>query len=94
MNGELIDDVVEDVLGGGGEVSLHRLQPAGIVVRVRHHDHPAQQFLILTPLWIKSFRNTNLIPVFRIRMFLGPPDPDPLVRGADPDLLSSCKKQE
>ncbi len=44
MKGELVDDVVEDVLGGGGEVSLHRLQPAGIVVRVRHHDHPEQQF--------------------------------------------------
>ncbi len=49
MKGELVDDVVEDVLGGGGEVSLHRLQPAGVVVRVRHHDHPAQQLPILTP---------------------------------------------
>ncbi len=79
MNCELVDNVVEDVLGGGGEVSLHRLQPAGVVVRVRHHDHPEQQLPILTTGYLKSFRNTNLIPVLRIRMFLGPPDPNPSI---------------
>jgi hypothetical protein len=32
-------------------------------------------------------KNAQLIPVLRIRihMFLGLPDPDPLVRGMDPD---------
>ncbi len=25
------------------------------------------------------------VPVFRIHMYLGVPDPDPLVRGPDPD---------
>jgi hypothetical protein len=92
VKGELVDDVVEDVLGGGGEVSLHRLQPAGVVVRVRHHDHPEQQLSFLTTGYLKSFRNTNLIPVFRIRIFFGPPDPDPFVRGTDPD--PSINKQK
>jgi hypothetical protein len=83
VKGELVHNVVEDVLGGGGEVSLHRLEPAGVVVRVRHHYHPAHHFPILTTGYLKIFRNTNLIPVFRIRMFLGPPGS--IVRATDPD---------
>jgi hypothetical protein len=37
-----------------------------------------------------------LVPVFRIRihMFLGLPDPDPLVRGMDPDPDSSFIMQK
>ncbi len=34
---------------------------------------------------VHLFHNFMFLPVFRIRMFLGLPDPDPLVRGPDPD---------
>jgi hypothetical protein len=36
------------------------------------------------------------IQIHRIHMFLSLPDPDPLVRGMDPDpvLLSSCKNSK
>ncbi len=34
---------------------------------------------------VHLFQNCRLLLVFRIRMFLGLPDPDPLVRGPDPD---------
>jgi hypothetical protein len=45
----------------------------------KHDDH-------VIAVWIK----VNLVPVLgirirRIRMFMGLPDPDPLVRGIDPD---------
>ncbi len=33
-------------------------------------------------------------PVFRIHMFSGLPDPDPLVRGMDPDPDPSLSKQK
>jgi hypothetical protein len=33
----------------------------------------------------------DLLPVFRIRMFLGLPDPDPLDRGTDPRIRISIR---
>jgi hypothetical protein len=45
-----------------------------------------------TSLWLDFLKNINLQPVLRIQirihrihLFLGLPDPDPLVRGMDPD---------
>jgi hypothetical protein len=59
--------------------------------------------LLFTPLLYKPFKNSIMIgklkthqiafkAVFRIHMFLGLPDPDPLVRGMDPDPSISKNK--
>jgi hypothetical protein len=48
------------------------------------------RLVVVVPAQLRDLRQAGQIfirlePVFRIRMFLGLPDPGPLVRGADPD---------
>ncbi len=50
MDGELSDNVVEYVLGGGGKVALHSLEPSWVVVRMRHHDDPETVSIFSSPV--------------------------------------------
>jgi hypothetical protein len=53
-------------------------------------------FVGLGPIYIRVVLRIQIrIRIHRIRMFLGnlDPDPDPLVRGMDPDPLSSSTKK-
>ncbi len=50
----------------------------------------AGEFLFITLSYLKSvlrIRSRIRILIHRIRMFLGFPDPDPIVRGTDPDPI-------
>ncbi len=77
----LVKDGLPGEEGGDGGQSLQHSHPQ-LAFPANHEVNKTQVYPVL------GIRILNRIRIRRIRMFLGLPDPDPLVRGMDPSLFS------